>query len=316
MINMKRTFIAISIIILCGLYGCKDAEDLQTTSRLRTVTASLGRSSGTRIGLTQDSSSKDIITKWQADDKVRVIITHDAKTYDIGDVSVYDISSDGKSCTFQYLLPEELEGIVEGYRLSCFTSNCNGKVQDDNVLYNASIDRAPISNFKARVMFDEHVDEENCFVTFNHYGTYELLHITNKSDKSISFSLNGFDASPRWYREHGAMSLYNNNQFVTDTSFESVEQSQKVTIPANESEIVVSWYIPNGQTINNATMVAMIDDKEVHSSNTISSEVTLCTGIAYHMYATWDGKELKFEKQSGNPSVEDGELDDVSGYEL
>ena len=294
---MKHTFIAI-FVILCGLYGCKDTDDLQSSGHLRMITASIGGSSDTRIGLTPDVSSKDIITRWQADDKVRVIITHDTKTYDIGDVSVYDISSDGKSCTFQYLLPEELEDVAEGYRLSCFTNNCNGKVQGGDVLYNASIERAPISQFKARVMFDEHVDEANSFVTFNHYGTYELLHIANKSDKSISFSLNGFDASPRWYREHGAMSLYKNNQFVSDTSFDSVEQSQKVTIPANETDIVVSWYIPNGQTISNATMVAMIDDKEVRSSNTISSEVTLCTGIAYHMYATWDGTKLTFDKST------------------
>jgi len=303
------------LFFVCVLSGCKDATDIQSTSRIRTITASLDGGSYTRIGLTPDANSRDMITKWQASDKIRVLITHDAKIYDIGDVNVYDISEDGKNCTFQYLLPEELEGVVEGYRLSCLTNNCTGKVQNDNVLYNASIIRAPISKFKVRAMFDEHVEEGNSFVSFEHYGTYELLHITNKSGKDISFSLYGFNASPRWYREHGAMSLFD-KQFMTDTSFESVEQSEKVVIPANGTDIIVSWYIPNGQTINNASIAAMIDGKEVHSANTISSEVTLSTGIAYHMYATWDGNELKFDKGDVVSSDIGIVMNDINGEDL
>ena len=172
---------------------------------------------------------------------------------------------------------------------------------DGDVFYNASLIRMPISQFKVRVMFDEYVQEENCFGSFLHYGTYELFHITNKSDKSINFSLSSFEADKCWYKETGGIRLYD-NEFVVDNRFEKIIKSPSVTIPANSSDIIVSWYIPNGLKMQNARIVAEIDGKYVHSTNTKSSNVTLCTGVAYHMYATWDGNELKWGKGEETPA--------------
>jgi len=169
--------------------------------------------------------------------------------------------------------------------------------------------------FRARLMFNQVVTQDNTFAIFKHYGTYEILHITNNTDKSITFSLNGFNTDVRWYKESGAIRLLD-EQYITDTSFGRQDKSPNTTIPANSTGIVVSWYVPNGQTINDAAMVAEIDGQTVTSTNTINSQVTLCTGIAYHMYATWDGKELKFGKEeitedfnqfTGTP--EDDEID-------
>lgn len=292
---MRNIFLQIlfTIIAFVGFNSCANETSLWTGKRVHEVHISFAERN-TRVSLTPSANSGDMIAKWQDGDQIHVILSHGSETYDLGNVPVRNISEDGKTGVFQYALPEELKD-VEYYELSCFTENCQPKIVDGNILYQASIVRKPIKDFKARVMFDQVVTYEEPLGLFGHYGTYELLHIKNKSDKSISFSLNDFSADLRWYKQSGAIRLFD-KQFVTDLSLERIEKSPATTIPANTSDIIVSWYIPNGQKISDATLVAEIDGKNVKSSNTISSGVTLCTGIAYHMYATWDGTELKFEK--------------------
>lgn len=291
---MKRILILSSLFTLL-LTGCKDSEGLQSNGNIREVKASFFDWATTRVSLESDVDTRDMITKWQADDRISIIVTKGVQRREIGTVPIHDVATDGKSCTFQYAMPEDLDDLGKGYQLSCFTSNCEPKIMNDDVYINASIVRMPISQFKARVFSDQYVNEENSFATFNHYGTYEILHIKNKTDRSISFSLNGFSADLRWYRESGAIRLID-KQFFSDLSYERMDKSPSISIPSNSSDMIVSWYIPNGQKIANASLVAEIDGKNIMSTNTISSGVTLCTGIAYHMYATWDGKDLKFDK--------------------
>lgn len=287
--------VLLSIIAFVGLNSCTDENETATNNRFREVRISFADKT-TRVGLTPSGYYGDMIAKWQDGDQIHVILSKESKVFDLGNVPVRNISEDGKTGVFQYALPEELDG-EDYYELSCFTSNCQPKIKDGDIYYQASIVRQPIKDFKVRVMFNQMVIEENSFGIFSHYGTYEILHITNKSDKSISFSQNGFDADLRWYKESGAIRQFDKG-FYTDLSYEKTDKSPTITIPANCSDMIVSWYIPNGQKIDNATLVAEIDGKDVKSSNTISSDVTLCTGIAYHMYATWDGKELKFDKSN------------------
>ncbi len=282
-----------SVITLLVVNGCNEIESVFRGENLRTVQASF-EDKTTRVSLVPAANSADMITKWQQDDRIHVILMNGTQYIDVGRVPVRDISENGKSCIFQYALPKELESVA-GYGLSCFTDICSPEIIDGDVYYNASLMRMPISQFKARVMFDQYVEEENCFGSFTHYGTYELLHVTNNSDKDISFSLCGFEADLRWYKEVGGIRLFDKSMIV-DFRFEKTEKSPTITIPAHSSDIIVSWYIPNGNTIQEATLVAEIDGEFIHSTNTISSNVTLCTGIAYHMYVTWNGGELKFEK--------------------
>lgn len=307
---MEKRFdiLILSVITLIMASGCQENDTVYSGERLCTVQASFGDNT-TRVGLVQDANSRDMITKWQEDDRINVILMKGTEYIDLGTVPIHDISENGKNCVFQYALPDDFDA-SEGYRLSCFTNNCKPVIIDGDVFYNASLIRLPISEFKARVMFDEYVQEENCFGSFLHYGTYELFHITNKSDKSINFSLGSFEADKCWYKETGGIRLYD-NEFVVDNRFEKIIQSPSVTIPANSSDIIVSWYIPNGWKIQNARIVAEIDGEYVHSTNTKSSNVTLCTGVAYHMYATWDGNELKWGK--GEDADQPVEVDYVEG---
>ena len=287
--------ICLSFLTILTITGCDDWTESNLKSNLRTVHASF-ENGMTRVGIEQAHDSRDMITKWQENDKIHVIISKGNDIVDIGSVPVHDISPDGKSCVFQYALPDGFDPYGEGYNLLCFTENCNPKIKDVDIFYNASLPRMPIRQFKAPMMFDAYVKEDNSFGVFRHFGTYELMHVTNNTDKDISFQLSDFNVSTWWYKKGGLSIRQWDNSYVTDLSYEEKPLSPSVTIPAHGTDMVVSWYIPNGKTIENAQIVANIDGQYVYSSNTISSKVTLCTGIAYHMYATWDGKELRFGK--------------------
>ena len=274
--------------------SCQDSEEVNAKLNLRTVHASF-ESEATRVGIEQAPDSRDMITKWQAGDKIHVFGSKGNNIVDIGSVPVHDISADGKSCVFQYAIPDDFDPYGEGFNLICFTENCDPKIEDGDIYYQAALTRMPISQFKAPLMFETYVKEENSFGTFRHYGTYEIMHISNNTDKAISFQLSGFNAPYLWYKISGGAIRQWDNSYVVDLSYEAKQLSAPVTIPAHSSDMVVSWYMPTGQKIEGAQITANIDGKYVYSSNTISSQVTLCTGIAYHMYATWDGKELKFK---------------------
>ena len=291
----KNLYISFAFIIAIMVCSCEDYQLLRHNSRMREVRFSLGEHT-TRVVLVPSTNSGDLIAKWSSDDKIRVILSHENQTYDMGEVPVRNISDDGKSGVFQYALPEELDG-AEYYELSCFTSSCEAKISEGEIFYRANIERRPINSFYAPVMFSQIVTDENTFGYFQHYGTYELLHISNISDQEITFSLNGFNpgSGARWFREVGAIRLFG-REYVVDTAYERHDKSPTISIPAHSSDLIISWYIPNGAKINDATMVAEINGENVYSTNTINSNVTLCTGFAYHMYATWDGTELKFDK--------------------
>ena len=274
--------------------SCQDSEEVNAKFNIRTVHASF-ESEATRVGIEQAPDSRDMITKWQAGDKIHVFVSKGNNIVDIGSVPVHDISADGKSCVFQYAIPDDFDPYGEGFDLICFTENCDPKIEDGDIYYQAALTRMPISQFKAPLMFETYVKEENSFGAFRHYGTYEIMHVSNNTDKAISFQLSGFNAPYLWYKIGGGAIRQWDNSYVVDLSYEAKQLSAPVIIPAHSSDMVVSWYMPTGQKIEGAQITANIDGKYVYSSNTISSQVTLCTGIAYHMYATWDGKELKFK---------------------
>ena len=217
MMKKYNYILAVSAITLLMASGCQDNETRYVDGRLCTVHASFGENA-TRVNLVQDedAESRDMITKWQTDDRIHVLLWNKKGYVDLGTVPIHNISENAKSCDYQFALPDDFDD-SDGYRLSCFTNNCKPEIKDGDIFYNASLMRMPISQFQARVMFDQFVQDENYFASFLHYGAYELLHINNKSDKSINFSLYGYDADRSWYKNAGGIRLVD-NKFIADAN--------------------------------------------------------------------------------------------------
>lgn len=298
---IRKDILLTAIMTLLAIQGCTEDEMTGGNTRWCEVEASFEETL-TRVGLSTMENSRNLVAKWQEGDQINVILCANDKYYEVGPVPVREISNDGRSCKFSYRLPENFKEPSDGYQLMCFTSNCQPKIIDNEVYYNGSLIRRPISQFKASVMSDEHASSGMFQSNFRHYYTYELLHISNKSDKDIDFALCAYSADLIWYRTLCAVRNWDGRAiYPSEAAQAAIEESPTVKIPANGSDIIVSAYIPNGQLIKNAQMTAKINGEYVYTSNLLSSDKELERGHAYHMYATWDGKELKFDKGGDSP---------------
>lgn len=294
----------------------------------------------TRVSLEQTESSLDLVARWQEGDEVKVLVYGSKNYLELPAVPVIGISEDGKDCRFTFSIPDDFEVPETGYRLICYTIPPGSddlkkpKEQKETAALDLPILRYPLEQFRAPVLYDGHVEENNSIIAFHHLYTYELLHVENKSNDPIIFTLNGFSATTWWFKLEdtlkmaedwfesggggagGGGSSYGGDDggggghgggawappLKTKLTVEPVRESAPTTIAPNAEVIIVSAYLPNGAKIQDAQMVAVIDGKTVTSSNSLSSDVDLKTGHAYHMYAVWDGTELRFVSHSfGEP---------------
>lgn len=276
-------------------------EDMVNAPNYHVISARF-ENSGTRTVFEEIPSSFDLTTKWQGHEYINVFyMMTDSYHETTPQVQVSEITEDGFGATFTYKVPEEWDK-NDVYDVKLFTSPCFPKMMDGKVYYNASIIREPISTFQVPVYSEGEINAEGKLnATFHHYYTYELLHISNTSDSDIEFSLHGFEGTP-WYKEKGSLCI-DDGSFVVDapSTKQPHRESNLITIKPGETQIIVSAYIPNGGTINDAKMVAKINGEITYSSNTKTSGIELKQGHAYHMYAGWNGEELKFWKDSEVP---------------
>lgn len=298
---MKQLFIipiaAVSILVIGS---CHEEEDFAGTPTYHVITARL-EDSGTRTLLQEIPNSYNLTTKWQGHEFINVFyMMTDTYHATAPMVQVSEITDDGFGATFTYKVPPEWDK-SDVYNVKLFTSPCFPKVKDGKLYYNASIIREPISQFQVPVYSEGEISAEGKLnATFHHYYTYELLHIKNTTDSDISFALLGFEEGT-WFKQKGSLCIDDGSFVVDAPSTKDPVTTTSVTVKARESETIVSAYIPTGQPIQMARMVAQVNEQEVKSVNTKSSGVQLKQGRAYHMYAGWNGKELKFWTNEEEP---------------
>ncbi len=289
--------IHIAALFVLAVGGCQTQESMTDSPDRHVISARL-EDSGTKAVMEGIPNSLNLVTKWQGHEHINVFYkmtdTYNSTT---PTVQVSEITDDGYGATFTYKVPEEWDK-SDVYDVKLFTTPCFPKLVGNKIYYNASIVREPLSEFQVPVYSEGKISADGKLnATFHHYYTYELLHISNESDSDIEFSLLGFEGT-LWYKEKGSLCI-DDGSFVVDAS--STKQPQRestpITIKPGESQIIVSAYIPNGNAIDGARMVTRINGEYVYSSNTKSSEVSLKQGHAYHMYAYWNGTELKFGKE-------------------
>ena len=124
-------------------------------------------------------------------------------------------------------------------------------------------------------------------------GTAEILYVINKTDKPVKFRHRGFDAEQKWYYTHAEVSIDKGIIVNTEQEGDAVSEEGEVPVFTGKNAFkVFSYYVPNGNKIQNAQLIAEIDGKEVRSENRINSDITLQTDHAYGIFAVWDGEKL------------------------
>ena len=310
--NVRKAMVKYDIIrhlgaialLASSLISCQVQElDFEDSGSVTTVSASF-EDAATRVSL-QQSASLALISRWRAGDTFDAFVNNDLLKKNI---RIGEISEDGSSCSFGIVVSSiDYPGEPELFLAS---TTANPVEVNEKIYCNASLVRSPLSSFNPPVYARAKLkDRKNIAVTFKHYLTYEIVHVRNVSGKDISFSLNGYAVQHTWYRSKG--SVAEDESFLVDTpaTEDPIQKSPAIRIPAGGTDIIISSYTPNGNTINNARMVAEIDGQDVHSANSKTSDVTLLPGHAYHLYVTWDGTKLYFTSEQVPAPSEDEAVD-------
>ena len=298
---MKRYIIPILLVWVSFFLAtaCKEYEEI-LESRTITVNASFS-GNDTRADIEQSSGSRDLITRWKEDDVIRIYLFQDGKGYSLDPVKVYNISSDGKRCSFGFKLPSDIS-IDHPYEVYGLCDAEGIPVEEDGyVLAKSQLKRMSWGSRIVPMWFHSTGGQSSIQADFRHLGTYEILHITNTSNVGVMFRHDGFDVEEPWYKSYENTPLkddYDPTHNVEEPGDDA--HSGSAFVPGKSTREYLSWYIPTGALINEAKLLATIDGKSITSVNTKSSTVRIQRGHVYHMYATWDGEELKFE--NGNVS--------------
>jgi len=288
------------------LVGCSEKDSVFNTSNreVKVVADMPGSESVTRVGLSQSNSSLNLLTEWQEGDEIQLFILQNSQKFEVGKVAVTNISSNRKKASFSYQLPNDVDA-TKSYTLYGFCG-IDGSVDTNGSSWyancQANMIRTEMGKFKAPMFLQTTVNGTSVSASFQHIGTYEMLHVKNSSNKSITFRHKGFDIENPWYRS--AVVLFRSDYRSTNPSgaWKGEAESEDISIAAGNTAHVISWYMPSGYKMKDAYLKANINGSSVVSSNKKSSNVTVERYNAYHQYVTWDGKELTFD--NGDPTTQ------------
>lgn len=307
---MRKIQLYFFVFLTFMLLGSACTEDIvkDYANRQITVYATMpgtGMNDGTgstangprRVALRQTEGTLDLIARWTANDVIHLFVIQEGKCYAMEDSNVSDISDDGKSCSFTIQLPSTVDpGCPYEVIGLC---DAEGMVVDNTV----AIAKCPLKRVfwsdgmetTAPIWFRCAGNDAGIRATFKHLGTYEVLHVKNTTASSIDFMLWGFDTPNPWYKYDINYTLDDNFDPLSYVIEPGDVESNIGNIAAGATGKFLSWYIPTGLEMKDAILEANINGKPVSSVNAKSSSVNIQQGHAYHMYATWDGNELKFD---------------------
>ena len=172
----------------------QEASPTQQEYMLVTVNAAVdSEQSLSKLCLEQSEYSLDLLAKWQEGDKIHIYARQGNKCFDAGEVDVEKISSDGKTCSFNIMLPVEADAsqsyVVYGV---CGTDS---ELKGNELVISSVRLRSAFSLFHAPMMFSATVNASTINAVFKHIGAYEVLHVINNTGSEIKFSHEGFSVS-------------------------------------------------------------------------------------------------------------------------
>lgn len=303
----------VSVFCVSLFLSCtEDVIETRTENSLELV-ASFG--APTRVGMSIRENSLDVVSRWEGSDHLQVYCAKDGFSYlnDVKDVSISEIYDNGESAKFVFNANDSWKDkngeLSEESKFAYITNRCSPKYDNEKkkLFINASVLRNPIENFNAPVYaIGEFSERELVPVSFKHFYTYELMHITNNTDEPLSFSFNGYEGTTMWFRTRGSICIDDEEFYKESVAVRDPVEYTDMTINPHETRVLMSAYIPNGQKINDVRLVVTLNGNVVKTSNTLTSDVVMQKGHAYHMYVTWNGKKLAFGDIEEEPETVDG----------
>ena len=303
---MKNFAILFLLIAVALLTSCE--EDIE--KRQMTFTASMPADDlsssrpGSIINGVPAAEGFNLNAQWNDGDKIQIFVRQDGKVYQVESPStVSDISSDGKTCSFELVLPKNVKPDKD-YEIIGVTG-VEAYIDGDDVIASCDLKRVGVDSSGAPLLPMWFTAKKgNTQAKFRHLCAYEVLYLNNNSESSITFKHRGFEVMTPWYKYSDKISLTGN--YISAVQGDQTDaESSVITIPASMTGTIVSWYIPvdnkidgtSEATIDNAKLKAVVNGTAVTTIDALSSAKTLVRGNAYYMEANWDGSTLYFSNE-------------------
>ena len=236
---------------------------------------------------------------WKSNFTIDVWAKQSGKLVYLGEQDFIVESSDKKSGTVEFDATGKLDASkpYEVYGLGC-----SWKRDGEDLYYRTNLHRGGSFGIYFKVAGRQNYTETNDIIA----GTSEILFIINKSGSPIKFRHKGFDAEKKWYYTHAEVSIESGKMVNTEQKDEAVSDVVDIAAFTGKNAYrIYSYYVPNGNKIQDAQLIAEIDGKEVRSENRISSDITLQTNHVYGIFAIWDGEKLTLgDDGTGNGIIE------------
>lgn len=260
---------------------------------------------GSLKGVTVSSSDDvlNLVARWKEGDKIQIFVRQDNVVHKVEQpCDIYDIGSNGKTCSFLFRLPPAVKA-EKDYDVIGVSGVESTTISGSDVVALSTMRRIALESggeAESPVWF---VMTKNSSTTgykaqFKHLGTYEVLHVKNKADNSITFRHRGFEVARKWYKTSDNTVLSDSYNPASGAATGEVEADKSITIPAGGSGRILSWYIPSGAKVEDAKLKASVNGSSVTTTDTKTSSATIERGRAYHINVTWDGDKLWFANDS------------------
>ena len=302
---MKYFALLFLLISAALLTSCDDndpeSRQITFTAAMPTDDWSASRPSSILNGVPEEDDF-NLVTQWHDGDKIRLFVRQGDKVYQVeSPATIYDISSDGKTCSFQFTLPKSVKtdrdydifGVV----------GLDVIVDGEDVIALCGVKRVGVDRDGAvslPIWFTSKKGTSQ--VKFRHLFTYEVLYVNNSTGSSMKFKHQGFDVGTPWYKYNEKIVLNNTSKYAGIIETKPDAESDEITIDAWDTGVIVSWYIPAHEIsdvttdipIDNAKLRAVVNGSVVRTTDALKSYKKFSRGTPYYMQVTWDGKNLYF----------------------
>ena len=302
---MKNVALLFLLFAVTLFTSCE--EDIEKRQVVFTATMPADDLSSSRPGslVTGITGGNDLSAQWKDGDKIQVFVRQDGKVYQLESPStIYDIKSDGMTCSFQVTLPKSVDRNHD-YDIIGVTG-VEAYVDGEDVIALCNMKRMGIEGSNAPLLPMWFTAKRGSSqAKFRHLCAYEVLYVNNISDSSIRFKPAGFDVSTPWYKYSDKIVLTNSSRYEVSHDAQTDAESDEITIAPGGTGTIVTCYIPafdiidstTGEvdlTIDNARLKALVNGETVTTTDAIKSYKVFARGNAYYMQVTWDGSNLWF----------------------
>ena len=301
-----KNFALLFIIAVALLSSCED--DIAKRQAVFTASMPADDLSSSRLGSiingVPEGEVFNLNAQWKEGDKIQIFVRQHGKVYQAESPStVSEISSDGKTCSFELVLPKSIKH-DQDYEIIGVTG-VEAYIDGNDVIATCALTRVGIDDSGSVSLPMWFTSKKgNTQAKFRHLCAYEVLYVNNNSDSSIRFKHGGFEVMTPWYKYSDKISL-TGNYISAGQDGQNDSESREITIPAGMTGTIVSWYIPADNkiggtteaTIDNAKLKAVVNGNAVTTIDALSSAKTLVRGNAYYMEANWDGSNLYFSNE-------------------